>query len=73
MENELIRLEDLENLSWTTFRNGKASWIYTDKADKLSEKMKARGGSIRLGNYIYEFKKGGKFIVRFPARKGKCA
>lgn len=70
MQNLWIKHEDLESLLWKSCRNCRVFWIFTERVRELAEKMKANGGSIRIGDWIYEFRCNQKFIVRIPAKRG---
>jgi hypothetical protein len=68
LENLWIEPDELESLRCRSCRNGRVFWIFTDCAPELVEKMEENGGSIRIGCFVYEFRRGRKFIVRFPVK-----
>lgn len=58
--------EALNKLSWTTFKNGKGAWTFSDKAPDLTKALLERG-SIQIGSFQYKLSGDqNKFITRYP-------
>lgn len=60
--------DDLEKIKWKKFSRGNAEWTYSDLAEKLATKLKENGGSLKIGDYVYELRHE-KFIVRIKLKK----
>lgn len=57
--------KDLDKLSWTPFKNGKGSWIFSDGVPDLKKALLERG-SIEIGSFRYKLSGDqDKFIVRY--------
>jgi len=58
--------EALDKLSWTTFKNGKGAWTFSDKAPDLKKAL-LECGSIQIGSFQYKLSGDqNKFITRYP-------
>jgi len=66
MDNRWFEDEELEQLPWRNWKDGRGSWIFADEAEELSERIRMSGESIRINNFIYELRQRGQktFIVR---------
>jgi hypothetical protein len=70
LRNSWIDPEEIESLPWKLWAKSNGCWIFADKAPlQIPEKIKVNGGSLRIGEYIYQLRCNGKFVIRFPAKK----